>query len=74
MPMFTQEYSISNQFDHDIMKSHQGRTLFCEWLGDKEILNVKSWELTLDTTYSKNVGGGFNVNEDGLLTRFLLEC
>lgn len=71
MREFTKEYQLHTNYGEDIMRSEKGRALFCEWLKEKEILNAKPWILE---TNDRVIGAGIKVEEDGLLTRFLLEC
>lgn len=68
---FINEYNLHNNYGDEIMRDHKSRSFFCEWLKKKNILNIESWILENN---NRLIGGGIRIEEDELLTMFLLEC
>lgn len=71
---FLEKYQIHRQYEEEVIREHKSRQMFCDWLVKAEILNAKSWEIESRHSHIDIIGGGFDIEEDGLLTRFLLEC
>lgn len=71
MAEFINEYHIHRNNGEEIMRDHKSRSFFCDWVKKKNILNIESWILEMS---DRIAAGGIRIEEDELLTMFLLEC
>ena len=69
---FGKEYDINpNVITHRIITDEKLSTLFCSWMSEKGIINMKPYSIVCDDDVVLAVG--WEITEDELLTRIILE-
>jgi hypothetical protein len=69
---FGKEYDVSNNvISHRVISDKKLSTLFCSWMSEKGIINMKPYSLVCDDDVVLAVG--WEIAEDELLTMRILE-